>query len=342
MKRIFWIGLALVGVLALWQVYRLYQRVAAPGIFLGKETAILYVETGTTFDELHLELLDSGWIKDKPMLQILAEKKGITENLRPGRYRLRNHMSLNAFVNMLRGGLQEPVQLVIRPERTFTEILPFLDRQLQPSKEELGEALRNDSLLALAGLNREQAVLMVIPNTYEVWWTVSAEGFAERMLNEYQDFWNGQRREKAEELGLTPAGVGILASIVQQETNKREEMSTIAGVYVNRLQRGMLLQADPTVKFAAGCPGLRRVLSRHLKIDSPYNTYKYQGLPPGPIVMPEPFVIDAVLDAEDHEYIFFCARADLSGYHAFARTNAEHSRNAREYRRALNKRRIYQ
>lgn len=342
LKRIFWIGFIIVALLALWLGYRLYQRVMAPAVFLDEESVVFYVDDGTSFPDLSSSLLDNGYIRDSAAFRLLSERKGLTERIRPGRYRLKDRMSLNALVNMFRGGVQEPLRLVLRPERDVDDVIAFLGTELQPSAEDFRKSLFNDSLLNTVGLDRESAELLLIPNTYEFWWTTSADAFVKRMTEEYDDFWSSSRRQKAAAINLSPKDVGILASIVQEETTKTEEMPRIAGVYLNRLRLGMLLQADPTVKYAVGDPGIRRVLHKHLTVDSPYNTYKNKGLPPGPISMPEIQAMDAVLNAEEHDYLFFCARADLSGYHAFARTNAEHARNANAYRRALNQRRIYE
>jgi UPF0755 protein len=181
---------------------------------------------------------------------------------------------------------------------------------------------------------------MFIPDTYEFYWTTTAEEFANRMKLEYDKFWNTERRKKAEEIKLSPAEVTTLASIVQAETAKNEEQKRIAGLYMNRLKRGQLLQADPTVKYAVGDFSLKRILNAHLEIDSPYNTYKYAGLPPGPINFPETTAIDAVLNYEKHNYLYMCAKEDFSGYHNFAVTFDEHSRNAAKYRAALDRNNI--
>jgi len=185
------------------------------------------------------------------------------------------------------------------------------------------------------------ASLIFIPNTYEMWWTTTADQFTERMVAEYKTFWDANRTAKAEKLNLSIPEVVTLASIVERETNKNDEKATIAGVYINRLNKGWLLQADPTLIFALQDYSIRRVLNEHKKVDSPYNTYKYRGLPPGPIWIPGRASIDAVLNYEDHNYMFFCASADMSGYHAFARTISEHNRNARAFQKALNEKGIY-
>jgi UPF0755 protein len=190
------------------------------------------------------------------------------------------------------------------------------------------------------GFTKETYSAMFIPDTYEFYWTTSAEGFADRMKLEFEKFWNMERREKAEELKLTPIEVTILASIVQAETAKNDELKRVAGLYINRLNRGIFLQADPTVKYAVGDYSLKRILNVHLEIDSPYNTYKYAGLPPGPINFPETSAINAVLNYEKHKYLYMCAKEDFSGYHNFSATLAEHNRNAAKYRAALDRNKI--
>ena len=191
------------------------------------------------------------------------------------------------------------------------------------------------------GFTRETIPALFIPNTYEIYWNVSPERFMARMKQEYNRFWTEERRKKAEALGLTPVEVSTLASIVEEESAVADEYPTIAGLYLNRLKAGMPLQADPTVKFAAGDFALQRILDKHLAIDSPYNTYKYAGLPPGPIRIPSIRAIDAVLNPAHHRYFYMCAKEDFSGRHNFAATLAEHNRNANRYRAELNRRKIY-
>ena len=187
------------------------------------------------------------------------------------------------------------------------------------------------------GFKPEEMIGMFIPNTYEVWWNITPEGLTERMKKEYDNFWNEERVAKLARTRLTQKEVTTLASIICEETRMTDEMPTMAGVYINRLRRGMLLQADPTVKFAIGDFTIRRVLNRHLEVDSPYNTYKYAGLPPSPICMPSIKGIDAVLNYKESNYLYFCAKEDFSGYHNFARTLSEHNQNARRYANALNR-----
>jgi UPF0755 protein len=198
------------------------------------------------------------------------------------------------------------------------------------------QALNDNDFLGKFGFDSRTAIGMFIPNTYELYWNTNADGLIERMYSEYEKFWNDSRKTKLQQTGLTQAEVSVMASIVAEETNVTDEMATIAGVYINRIKSGMLLQADPTVKFAIGDFSIRRVLNKHLDYDSPYNTYKYKGLPPSPICMPSIAAIDAVLDYVHHDYYYFCAKNDFSGRHIFAKTLAQHNSNAQAYRNALN------
>jgi UPF0755 protein len=247
-------------------------------------------------------------------------------------------MSNDKLINMLRLGEQFPVNVVFNNIRLKTEFAKKISLQLEADSAGIMQVLNDSSYQAGLGLDTETALTLFIPNTYEFFWNTDAMQFMERMRRENRIFWDGEREQKAEGIGMSKAEVVILASIVEKETNKNDEKATIAGVYLNRLKRGWLLQADPTLVYASGDFGLTRVLNVHKNIDSPYNTYKYGGLPPGPICIPSIASIDAVLNAEDHEYLFFCAKDDLSGYHVFARSITQHNRNARKYRRAIENR----
>jgi UPF0755 protein len=238
------------------------------------------------------------------------------------------------MVNILRAGLQEPVQLTFNNIRTKEELAAHVSSYIDVDSMSIIE-LFNPEIVREYGFTPETFPAMFIPNTYEFYWTTTARQFADRMKQEFDRFWDTDRLTKAQSIGLTPVQVATLASIVQEETNVPAEKAKVAGVYINRLTRGMLLQADPTVKFAVGDVTIRRVLNKYLDTDSPYNTYRYPGLPPGPITFPEISSIDAVLNYEKHNYLYFCARPDLSGYNNYARTNAEHDRNAALYHNAL-------
>jgi UPF0755 protein len=249
-------------------------------------------------------------------------------------------MNNNEIINLLRSGRQSPVRLTFNNIKYKEHLAGRIGMQLEADSAELLKLLNSREALSKYDVTPDQALAFILPNTYEFLWNTSASEFLDRMYKEFNRFWTEERRKKAADLSLRPVEVGILASIVESETNKWDEMSRVAGVYINRLRKGMLLQADPTARYAANDPSIRRVLNRHLAIDSPFNTYIYAGLPPGPICMPSIRTIDKVLDYEQHDYIFFCAKEDFSGYHVFAKTNAQHEQNARRYRQALNARNI--
>jgi UPF0755 protein len=251
--------------------------------------------------------------------------------VRPGKYKIEPKTSYIDLIRKLRAGIQEPVNLTFNNIRTKQDLAGNLSKQIEL-----------DSLTILKHfINQPESFLHFIPNTYEVYWNLSEKSLFSKMKKEYNKFWNTSRKAKAKKIGLTPKEVAVLASIVQSETQKNDEKPRVAGVYANRLKKGMLLQADPTLIFAHQDFTITRVLNIHKEIDSPYNTYKYTGLPPEPICLPEISSLDAVLNYENHDYIFFCAKEDFSGYHNFAKTNRQHERNAAVYRKALDAREIY-
>ncbi|MDR4988942.1 MAG: endolytic transglycosylase MltG [Bacteroidales bacterium] len=320
----------------------LYRMIYAPNVFLeDREHTFIFIPTGSTYEEVKELLQESSFVVNMRTFDRLAQRKNYPNRVMPGRYLIQNRLSNNELINLLRSGAQTPVRITFTNIRTEEELAGNLAAQLEVDSLELLRQLRDPENISQAGLSTPTIKILFIPNTYEVYWTISASALIERMQREYQAFWTASRRELAERMGLNPEEVVILASIVQSETNKSDEMPRIAGVYVNRLRRNIPLQADPTVVYALGDFSINRVLNEHLAIDSPYNTYKYRGLPPGPINLPEPATIDAVLNFEEHDYIYFSASPDFSGYHVFARTYREHLRNARLYQQALNERRIF-
>jgi UPF0755 protein len=271
----------------------------------------------------------------------VAEKKGYPSGVKPGRYKITDGMSNNDLVNMLRSGRQDPVMVVFNNVRTLGELAGKAARYLESDSTDFASFLTQPELPVRYGFDDHDFTTMFIPNTYEFYWTDRPEVFVNRMQQEYQKFWKGERDRKAGKIGMSRAEVVTLASIVDEETLFDDENRRVAGLYLNRLEKGIPLQADPTLKFALGDFERQRILNEDKKIDSPYNTYKFRGLPPGPISIPSVSAIESVLDYEKHRYLYMCARSDFSGYHAFARTLSEHNRNAREYQRELNKRRIY-
>ena len=292
----------------------------------------LYIPTGADYQYVKNEIYSLNVLKNKKAFDWLAKKRHYDEKVHPGRYVLKDGMTNQQLINMLRMGHQTPVRVVFNNMRTVEQLAGRISEQIEADSTSIIDAIYdNESIDATT----------FIPNTYEFYWNTTAEEFVNKMATEYKRFWNESRLLKAKNLKLTARQVSILASIVDKETTKTSEMPRIAGVYMNRLNRRWPLQADPTLIFAIGDYNIRRVLDVHKNIDSPYNTYKYAGLPPGPICIPSIAAIDAVLNAEKHKYFYFCAKDDLSGYHVFAKNIDEHNRNAERYRRALNKNKIY-
>ncbi len=300
----------------------------------------LHVPTGARYEQQLDSLREGKFLRNEGRFDRYARYRKLNEKVRPGRYKLQKGMSYKRLIGTLAGGLQSPVNLTFNHIRTKEKLAGTVSRYIEVDSLTLLRALENDSVAASYGFTHASFIGMFVPNTYQFYWNTNATGFLNRMKKEYDKFWNDAREAKRKAAGLSRNEAITLASIVDEETRMGDEMPRIAGVYLNRLRTGMLLQADPTVKFAMGDFGLRRILFRHLETDSPYNTYKYPGLPPGPICAPSVRAIDAVLNAERHDYYYFCAKEDFSGYHNFARNLAEHNRNARRYSEALNRRGI--
>ena len=297
----------------------------------GKDVS-LYIPTGSDYQSVKNEIVALNVLKSKRAFDWLARRLKYDENVHPGRYVLTDGMTNQKLINMLRMGYQTPVKVVFNNMRTVEQLAG-----------RIGEQIEADSTSIITEIYNEDNVdaTTFIPNTYEFYWNTDADDFVDKMVAEYNRFWNELRQQKAKEIKLTQREVSILASIVDKETTKKSEMPTIAGVYLNRLRKHWPLQADPTLVYALGDYNIRRVLDVHKDIDSPYNTYKYAGLPPGPICIPSIAAIDAVLNAEKHNYFYFCAKDDLSGYHVFAKNITEHNKNAEKYRKALNRNKIY-
>lgn len=330
--------LALVFISSIIIGFSFYTKIYKPN---SKEQSYLYIPTGSNFYDV-LEILQrDSLLKDIDSFEWLALKKNYQNHIYPGRYKIDKGMNNNDLINRLRSGYQEPVKVIFNSVRTREQLAGKIAKQIEADSLSLLKLFYNDSVINNYGLKQETFTSIFLPNTYEFWWNTSAEGFINRMHNEYERFWNDERLNKAKRLNLTPEEVTTLASIVDEETLYNDEMPRVAGVYINRLRKRMHLQADPTLKFAIGDFTIKRVLNEHKKIDSPYNTYKRYGLPPGPISIPSIAAIDAVLNYEEHSYLYFCAKPDFSGYHNFAKTLSQHNINARNYQRALNKERIW-
>ena len=322
--------------------YHIYGEVQRPNVKLnGRSSAYLYVRTGSSYSDVLKMLKDSSFIVDAKSFDWVARQKNYPQLVKAGRFKISNGMSNNQLVNLLRSGAQEPVKITIGKMRSIKRLAELVGNKLEMNDEDLYMLLTDNAFLSKMGKTKELVFTIFISDTYYFNWNTSAEQFVERMYAESVKFWNESRREQANALKLTPDEVFTLASIVEEETIKNDEKPDVAGVYLNRIRIGMPLQADPTVKFAVGDFELKRILNKHLEVESPYNTYKHKGLPPGPICIPSKSSIDAVLNYNKHKYLYFCAKDDFSGYHAFARTLIEHNVNAEKYRKALNKNKIY-
>ena len=340
-KRLLYIILFII-LLAGYQGYLTYRKVYTPISMQGKsEMYYLYVHTGMSMDQLADTLFKNKIINDSIGFLWLAKRKNLEKHINPGRYLLNMEMNSNDLVNMIRSGKQAPVKVVFHNIRTTAQLAGLVSEQIEADSVSITDLLNDQVLLSENGWDSRSIPGLFTPNPYEFFWNTSSDEFLKRMLQEYEIFWSGARESKAESVGLNKNEVSTLASIVDEETYRDDELPKIAGVYLNRLKKRYRLQADPTVRFAKGDFEMKRILKKDLKINSPYNTYKYYGLPPGPISIPSIAAIDAVLNPDSNDYLYFCAREDFSGYHNFAKTLKGHNRNAIKYRSALNRRKIY-
>lgn len=301
----------------------------------------LYIHTGSDYASVLADLKEGNYLKETWSFDLVAKRANYPSKVRAGKYRIVPGMSNFDIIRMLRSGRQEAVKLVINKFRTKQDFINFVSSQLETGADSLNYYLTDSSFLSHYELDTSSSMLLVIPDTYEFYWNTTAHKVLLKIAKNYELFWSDNRKQISTTKGLTIRQIGVIASIVEEETNMSDEKGNIASVYINRLQKGIPLQADPTVKFAIGDFTIRRVTGQHLMYNSPYNTYMYSSLPPGPICTPSKKTIDAVLNAPDTKYLFFCAKDDFSGYHVFATTLAEHQKNARAYQKALNERGIH-
>ncbi len=322
--------------------YSYYEIAYKPNVWtFNKKPEGVNIPQGTNFKGLKEILFSKGLIIHRKNFEIWAKFKKLPELIKPGHYVLNNGMNNYDLVKMFRTGNQTPVKVIFNSLNNVKSLAGVIGRQLEPDSSAIMRLLSDSAYIAKMGFNKYTLPAMFIPNTYQFYWTTTPEGFVKRMNIEYNKFWNPARKKLADSLGLNPVEVATVASIIEKESNKIDEWPVIASVYLNRLKRGWRLQADPTVIFALGDYHIHRVLNAQKKVKSPYNTYLHRGLPPGPICIPSITAIDAVLHAAKTHYLYFCAKADFSGYHAFSKTNAQHVLNALKYQKALNDRNIY-
>jgi len=314
----------------------IYKKYFSP-FFEIKQTVYVYINENKDYNDLLSQLESVAHIKDVNAFDRLAKATKYTERMRTGRYAITPDITCRRLLQKLQNGNQTPCRVTFNNIRLKEDFAKRIGQQLMFDEGQLYAQLNDSAVCTGLGFDIHTILCMFIPNTYEMYWNIPVEKFLNKMKSEYNKFWTPERLEKALEIPLTPVQVSIVASIVEEETAASSEFSTVSGLYINRLKRNMLLQADPTVKYSIGDFTLKRILYVHLENDSPYNTYKHAGLPPGPIRIPSIRGIDAVLNHEKHDYIFMCAKEDFSGKHHFATTLMEHSRNAAKYQAALNR-----
>jgi UPF0755 protein len=329
------------GVIFVLCITFVYRQLYGMNIKTGGKKIALFIPEGSSYSQAIDSIKAHIHIRHSKTFRWIADKKKYPQLVKPGLYIIESDMSYTALINLLRSGRQSPVNVTFNNIRTLNDLAGKIGRQINADSAQIISFLSDPDNYSGDGFTRENVIAVFIPNTYQFFWNTSAEGLYTRMLREYNKFWNDERKARAKSENLTQIEVAILASIIDDEVAKADEKSRIAGVYLNRLRRGIPLQACPTIRFALNDFTITRVLTKHLTIDSPYNTYKHNGFPPGPIGCPTIEGIDAVLNAEKHDYLYFAAKADFSGYHNFSRTLAEHNRYAALYQKELNKRKIF-
>lgn len=319
-----------------------YQAFFSPNTLVDtEEPVLLKIPRNANFEQVRDSLIQKGIIKDLVTFSFVAKVMDYQESIKPGLYKIAPKLTNRQLVHLLRSGQQTPVNITFNNVRTDEDLAEKITRNLEIEATDFLLILQDSVHASKFGFKKQTVISLFIPNTYEVYWNITAIDLFDRMYKEYNRFWTDERRAKAARLGMDPTEVSTLASIVQAETAKTDERPKVAGVYLNRLKINMPLQADPTLIFAIGDFEIKRVLNVHKEIDSPYNTYKYTGLPPGPINLPDISALEAVLSPQQHNYLYFCAKEDFSGYHAFATNLREHMINARRYQQVLNAAKIY-
>ena len=337
-KKILW-AIALIGLVIFGYVaYYIYGAMFQPNTTFNNETAYIYVPSESNYTQVREQLVPL--LDDIDTFDALAIQKKYTTNIKAGRFAISKGMNNNDIINSIRSK-NLPIKIAFNNQNSLVDLAGRISTQIEADSLSLVTAMTDESFLNKNGFAKATALGMYLPNSYEFFWNTTAEGFRDKMLKEYNRFWSESRKAKAEKLNLTQSEVMTLASIVYEESKEKDEQPIVAGLYLNRLRIGMPLQADPTLKFAAyQLPKykntvIRRVLNEHKEIESPYNTYKNSGLPPGLIVMPDLSAINAVLNFENHKYLYMVADAKRIGYHKFAKTLAQHNAYAREYHRYL-------
>ncbi|MBP8822430.1 MAG: endolytic transglycosylase MltG [Flavobacteriales bacterium] len=326
------------GAYVAWQAWR---KIYGPATDFAPPEQVVLIPRGAPLEQVMDTLLAKSVIRDEQLFRWVVKRKNYAARVKPGRYVVPHGMSMNDLVDKLRSGEQDPVRITFTNIRNLPQLAGQVAKYIEADSLAVLDAIMDPATAQRLGFNEATIISLFLPDTYEVWWTVEPAELIDRFAREYKRFWTDERQVAARKLGLSQSEVSTLASIVQAETGKASDAPLIASVYLNRLRIGMPLQADPTLKYALGLDSLNRVLHADKQVDSPYNTYTHKGLPPGPINLPEPRFIDAVLKPATSEYLYFCAREDLSGYSNFSTSYQQHMVHARRYQQALNQRGIY-
>ncbi len=335
-RKIIFITIALI-IIGTFFAYNIYSKIYNSNV---KETAFIYIPTNSEFTDIQ-RLIDP-FLKNTKSFSWVAEKKNYPNKIRAGKFKITEGMSNDVLVDHLRGGEPETVKLTFNNQDSYSKLAGRIALQIEADSISILNAMKEIDFLEQNEFTEQTGLAMYIPNSYDLYWNTSATRFRERMLKEYQNYWNDDRVERAKKMNLTPIQVATLAAIVQKETSEVEERPKVAGLYLNRLEDNWPLQADPTIIYAlkqkyGQDSTFKRVLNKDLRIDSPYNTYQNIGLPPGPIAMPDISSLEAVLHPQNHAYYYMCASVTNMGEHEFARTLGEHNRNARKYQKWINK-----
>ncbi|MFI5156168.1 MAG: endolytic transglycosylase MltG [Chitinophagales bacterium] len=310
-------------------------KIAGPATAFNKEKYYLFIRTGMNFEELYVLLKADTVLRSPAVFKWLAARMDYPANIKAGRYEIRSGESLISIINKLEKGHQSPVNLIITKLRTKEDLAALVGRKLECDSAAFFHFLENDDSLSEYRLDSNSVMTAIFPNTYNYFWNTGPKRIFSKLFAEYKNFWSPERIKRAEDHGLSPKTAYIIASIVEEETTKQEDKGKMASVYMNRLEKNMKLAADPTVKFALRNFELKRIYDKYLQVESPYNTYKYSGLPPGPICTPTIVTIEAVLSAPKTNYLYFVAKPDFSGYSNFASDFKQHMINAKAYQKSL-------
>ena len=333
-KKIILIAIAIILLIAGFFAWKLF----GPAVSV-KNESYLYIKTGSSYEEVQAQLVNNDFIGSATWLNMATKIVGY-KKIKPGRYKLTNGMNLTNLVRLLKNGQQTPVTFVVTKIRTKEGLADKIGSAFECDSLQMISFLNNRDSLIAYDLDSNTVMAAIMPLTYDIKWNTTPGKLFQYFYTAYKAFWTTERKEKAEKLGLTPIGVSTLASIIDEETNSPIDRPKVASVYLNRIDKGMPLQADPTLKFALRNFGLKRILNEHKNVVSPYNTYNNKGLPPGPICTPQMETIDAVLDSPKTDYLYFVANSDFSGTHVFTTNYEDHMKYARLYQQELNKRNI--